>query len=592
MKSTRTILVILAVLLVAAVVPAAAQARKPYTFTVFDEFMQPVTQAVTYTIYNGDGGADITATCYTTPTGATAADFTNVTGGSIQFWSTAEYVDITAVNDAMANATRTYDLYPYEHRLMLSQHVGVLGATTYTGALIGVGSTWTGNMLLGSTGAGVDATFWGTTAGDFLKWDMSEDYLFFEDTDCVLNEGATLIFYDSGNAADWTVKCSTGEKLEFLPTEITDDQVFAVGDANHTSDLLWYTKTASSIINIDASGDLMFFDGVDVRLNDDDVLSFGDAAEATIQYDEDGNNDLQITGTVGFDGAVNFGINDTGVDVIFFGATDGAYAKWDQANDRMIFTGASLYMNDDTCLRFGAGGDVTIEYDEDGTDTLQIAGTASVRSTVNWVFTGNVDLGNAVGDAINMIGTATTTNKGVGFVTNTSKTHKYAYGGIGYVGATSISCTGWASADGLASTGLAAGVAESFAAEGYTMIDDAADYLLFSMKIPPLFVDDGNATDLMIEFDLEEQAAEECNLDVRIFVYGNTTPIVTDTIVIANAAARAWSPLVTLATGFGAVANLTADSILLIEVTSTADADDVDVYGVRLKYNVGVECTQ
>ena len=386
MKSTRTILVILAVLLVAAVVPAAAQARKPYTFTVFDEFMQPVTQAVTYTIYNGDGGADITATCYTTPTGATAADFTNVTGGSIQFWSTAEYVDITAVNDAMANATRTYDLYPYEHRLMLSQHVGVLGATTYTGALIGVGSTWTGNMLLGSTGAGVDATFWGTTAGDFLKWDMSEDYLFFEDTDCVLNEGATLIFYDSGNAADWTVKCSTGEKLEFLPTEITDDQVFAVGDANHTSDLLWYTKTASSIINIDASGDLMFFDGVDVRLNDDDVLSFGDAAEATIQYDEDGNNDLQITGTVGFDGAVNFGINDTGVDVIFFGATDGAYVKWDQANDLLkVSGGAGLNLQDDQILSFGTGSDATMRWDQDGSVDLQIQGDVALECDIQGV---------------------------------------------------------------------------------------------------------------------------------------------------------------------------------------------------------------
>jgi hypothetical protein len=37
-------------------------------------------------------------------------------------------------------------------------------------------------------------------------------------------------------------------------------------------------------------------DGVDITINDDDIINFGDSAEVTMQYDEDGLNGLQITG--------------------------------------------------------------------------------------------------------------------------------------------------------------------------------------------------------------------------------------------------------------------------------------------------------
>lgn len=40
-------------------------------------------------------------------------------------------------------------------------------------------------------------------------------------------------------------------------------------------------------------------------------------------------------------GAIHFGVDDTGLDVKFFGATASAYALWDESADALVFSGAS-----------------------------------------------------------------------------------------------------------------------------------------------------------------------------------------------------------------------------------------------------------
>jgi len=54
--------------------------------------------------------------------------------------------------------------------------------------------------------------------------------------------------------------------------------------------------------------------------------------------------------------AIHFGVDDDGLDVKFFGATSGAYALWDESEDKMIFEGADLYLNDNDKLYFGDAG--------------------------------------------------------------------------------------------------------------------------------------------------------------------------------------------------------------------------------------------
>jgi hypothetical protein len=239
----------------------------------------------------------------------------------------------------------------------------------------------------GSSGVGIVLNMYAATGGDMLYWDAANEELFFEDVKLVLNEGSDLIFEDSGGATDWTIECDSAERLEFLPTETTDDQVVAFGDADHTADLLWYTLTASSIITIDSSEDLMFFDGVDLRINDDDILAFGDSSEFTVTYDETTTDNLIIVagtandavqigdGTTGTDficqssadasaqvqfdasgdtanGVWLFGADDHGIDVTFFGATLSQKVFWDQSADTWYFgadaEGVDVYLYADT----------------------------------------------------------------------------------------------------------------------------------------------------------------------------------------------------------------------------------------------------
>lgn len=51
---------------------------------------------------------------------------------------------------------------------------------------------------------------------------------------------------------------------------------------------------------------------------------------------------LEVDGTSQFDGAVTVGVNDTGHDVKFFGATAGDYMLWDESADQLKISGASV----------------------------------------------------------------------------------------------------------------------------------------------------------------------------------------------------------------------------------------------------------
>jgi len=156
---------------------------------------------------------------------------------------------------------------------------------------------------------------------------------------------------------------------------------------------------------------------------------------------------------------------------------------------------------------------------------------------------------------------------------------------IGYVSATAIYVG--APAAPTACVGLTAGSAELGGTEGYVTVDDDEDFLRFTWQLPETFIDTGVAGELTFEFDIHEQAAEECNIDIRIFEYGNTAVIYTDTLTVANGAARAWVALDT--DTLGSDADIGPGDSLLVEITSTTDNDDFNIYGVRCKYRFGLQ---
>ena len=168
--------------------------------------------------------------------------------------------------------------------------------------------------------------------------------------------------------------------------------------------------------------------------------------------------------------------------------------------------------------------------------------------------------------------------------------HKYKVFPLSYVSATEIRVGNGGT--GALCVGLA-GVDELGDTTGYVTVGEAADYLRFWLPTPHDWADTGTAADLELELYIHEQAGENVDIDVRIFEFNNTTPIVTDTLLITNGAGAAWCNLVTESTGFGDDSDIDGDdSGYYIEVTANTDNDDFNIYGARWRYRVALQATQ
>ncbi len=107
----------------------------------------------------------------------------------------------------------------------------------------------------------------------------------------------------------------------------------------------------------------------DLRINDDRSLHFGTDEDVSLEYDEDGDDELKITGNdwrFADDLKVKFG-------------TDGdAWIEYDEdGNDVLSFGGADLLVEDDLKLYFGSNKDAYIYYDETTNDVLEISGSSN-----------------------------------------------------------------------------------------------------------------------------------------------------------------------------------------------------------------------
>jgi len=332
-------MVIFAFATVASGAGGAEAALKHYSLTIVDEFGQKVTDATSSVVYIAGSSA---ATVYTDATGDTAVtdELTSIETGQIDFWYEYGTCDIIVTHDDNENAVKVLTVTPMDHRIMLATNWAVVtSAATYTGTVTGVASTWTGTMTLGVDGTGVDFLLFGDTASNTVTWDYSDDQLEFVDADIHFDDDSDIIF---GTGLDWTIDCDAAKRLDFIPVTTDDASILGIGDANHTADLLWYTKTASSIITIDASADLMHFVGVDLRISDDDFLTFGTADDIKIEFQEDDDDAFKIdcTTTVAGD-ALILETTDGGILVHADGSSNGDI-ELDAADDMTLTAAGDL----------------------------------------------------------------------------------------------------------------------------------------------------------------------------------------------------------------------------------------------------------
>tara|TARA_R110001592_G_scaffold178100_2_gene418721 strand:+ start:57 stop:1949 length:1893 start_codon:yes stop_codon:yes gene_type:complete len=226
--------------------------------------------------------------------------------------------------------------------------------------------------------------------------------------------------------------------------------------ANNTYDLgsgsgiSWNTAYIRQLSGSGALGNANLTASLNIIPGEDDTYSLGMAGREWKDLHVDGTANLDVVdidGAVQIDGTVTVGVNDTGKDVKFFGATSGQYLLWDESADELVLTGDSklsfhdaaggenivasanghLEINAGTTLDITAptvdvnvSTELNVDGDIDHNGDLNVSGTATIGTlSIANISTGHVSMsGNISGSAAStlLIGGAAT----VGSLTATS----------------------------------------------------------------------------------------------------------------------------------------------------------------------------
>ena len=121
------------------------------------------------------------------------------------------------------------------------------------------------------------------------------------------------------------------------------------------------SKVVTTDANIDTSGQR------NLTITGELDAATGDFS-GDVDIDGTANLDVvDIDGATQIDATVTVGVNDTGYDVKFFGATSGAFLLWDESADDLILAGdAGLQFRDSAIsIRSDADGDLDINADDE-----------------------------------------------------------------------------------------------------------------------------------------------------------------------------------------------------------------------------------
>ena len=201
----------------------------------------------------------------------------------------------------------------------------------------------------GTAATDITLTFDAESADGVITWMEDEDYFKFSD-DILMNSTEKINFYDTAiyiySSADGQLDLVADTEIQIAATTIDINGAVALNGA------------ITGATNITLSGEL-------------------DAATLDISgnADIDGTTNLDavdIDGAVQLDATFTVGVDDTGYDVKFFGATASAYMLWDASVDDLVLAGA-------------AGIDLAGDIDVDGTanlDAVDIDGAVQIDGTV------------------------------------------------------------------------------------------------------------------------------------------------------------------------------------------------------------------
>jgi hypothetical protein len=142
----------------------------------------------------------------------------------------------------------------------------------------------------------------------------------------VLDDNSSLWF---GTSSDIEVRFD-GTDMDILG----DDLIVNIGSDGAGSDVNVYSETAGDYIFFDEDNAIAKFRDYSISLDDDADLSLGTDNDFVIDSDTAKTLDI-LPGAASDDYIVNFGLDQSGVDIKAFGATTGEYFQWDASNDTL-----------------------------------------------------------------------------------------------------------------------------------------------------------------------------------------------------------------------------------------------------------------
>jgi len=228
-----------------------------------------------------------------------------------------------------------------------------------------------GATTVGVDGTGHDVLLFGDTSAQYMLWDKSADEL-------VLAGDTKLSFHDAAGgeniiaSADGHLEVNAGTTLDITAptvdinattlnvdgdTQLTGAVTVGVDDTGH--DVKFFGATSGAYMIWDESSNDLEFAGaagisIDSTVDATNTTSgsfhtdggVGIAKKLYVGTDLDVNGTtnldaVDIDGAVQIDGAVTVGVDDTGYDVKFFGASSGAFMLWDESEDTLEIRGPS-----------------------------------------------------------------------------------------------------------------------------------------------------------------------------------------------------------------------------------------------------------
>lgn len=230
-----------------------------------------------------------------------AEDTGEIRYGSTNAIDVAHYAN-TNTNIALFNAnTATLEFNGYDVQIMNDDVLNFGDADNITvsfdGSNFKIDAIITDEgFLIGDTTSGFDITYAFETAGQF-RTDYDGDFI-------ILTDGMDLRFGAGASSdGDFQISSSTGNVLQ-LEQVVLDTGTFEIGVTGRDIPTKWWGETEGDFVLF--TGDLVQFEDIVPQVMDDTTVAFGDGLDVTMQYDEDGNDELQVTGAVGFDNTVTF----------------------------------------------------------------------------------------------------------------------------------------------------------------------------------------------------------------------------------------------------------------------------------------------